>query len=99
MTQRHKDTDYHKTLLITMGEARKLVNKLVELRFIADRDEHMRTHTNPLKVMVSGVVVNFKGHSPEDYARVACEEVAREMFMRGEDKTKTAIKTILGIDA
>ena len=72
MANIHKDTDIHKLLKIPMGDVRKLVDKLVELRFVPDRDEWMRTHTNPLKVFLYGVMVDFNDIIDVDFAVHAC---------------------------
>jgi hypothetical protein len=56
-----------------MDDVRKLVDKLVELKFIENCDEYMKTHSNPLLVHICKVPVSFIGHKPEYYAKVNCQ--------------------------
>lgn len=93
MGNRHKDSDIHKVLNLPMGEVRRLVDRLVELRFVTDRDEWMRTHTNPLRVFLFGVMVDFRGIPDVDYALHACSyvgsgraELARNSLRRDIEK-------------
>ena len=99
LPENNKDThDMHHFLQLPMDDVRKLVDKLVELKFIENRDTYMRTHSNPLLVHICKVPVNFSGHKPEYYAMVACNTIAKVMCKIGENKVKTEMKSILHMD-
>lgn len=98
MASRHKDTDIHKTLKMPMGDVRKLVDKLVELRFVPDRDEYMRTHQNPLKVFMYGVMVDFNGIPEVDFAVHACSAIGYGRAEMSKQKLQSDLKKLLGIN-
>ena len=100
MASQHKDTDNHRTLNISMGEARRRVDKLVELQFITiDRDEWMRTHPNPTKVHLFGIMVDFKGIPDVDFAVHACSCIGVGRANLAKESTLRNIKQALGIGA
>jgi hypothetical protein len=98
MASRYKDTDIHQILKIPVGDVKKLVDKLVELRFVPDRDEWMRTHQNPLKVLLFGVIVDFTGIPACDFAVHACSYVGSGRSELAKEKLQSDIKAVLGID-
>ena len=99
MDLRHKDTDTHRTLNMSMGEVRSRVDKLIELRFILeDRDEWMRTHPNPTNVHLFGIMVDFRGIPIDEFAIHACSCIGECSADLARKSTLRNIKHALGID-
>lgn len=84
--------------LLKRNKTCPICNKKTSIVYVGEhKEEYMRTHSNPLRVMISGVLVDFNGYKPEDFAKVACNTISTIMLKKGENKVRNEIKATLGI--